>query len=358
MRWPGRSRASPRATRACARPSIVDAGVRQRVHEALPFAFAEDDLSAQADDALAQAARLDALLAADLAAPFDLARGPLWRVRLVRLAADRHVLSIVMHHIVCDGWSLAVFARELEALYSARRRGRPTRCRRCEQYPDYAAGCSSGWPANAAREAAHWRETLAGAPPAAGIADRPPASRRTVLRRRVGAGVDRRGARRGAEGAGRAPRHHPVHDPAGRTGAGAVAPVRTARRGDRLADRRHRGRREVQDQIGFFVNMLALRLDLDGDPDIATLLARTKATVLAAQERSELPFEQVVEQVNPARSLARTPVFQVAFAWAQRYGTGPAVRGADRADARSRAVDGEVRPQPQHDRTGRPPSPA
>ena len=75
----------------------VDADVCQRVHEVLPFAFAEDDLSAQADDAVAQAARLDTVLAADLAAPFDLARGPLWRVRLVRLAADRHVLSIVMH---------------------------------------------------------------------------------------------------------------------------------------------------------------------------------------------------------------------------------------------------------------------
>ena len=89
----------------------MEGAVCQRIHAAPSFPLDEDDLSAlAADDAQAAA---DALLAASLAEPFDLARGPLLRARLIRLAAGRHLLAIVMHHIICDGWSLAVLAREL-----------------------------------------------------------------------------------------------------------------------------------------------------------------------------------------------------------------------------------------------------
>lgn len=294
--------------------AIGDA-VCQRIHDALPFALAEDDLSAHAAGP-AQEARLEALLASDLAAPFDLARGPLWRVRLVRLAADWHVLSIVMHHIVCDGWSLAVLARELETLYSARRRGEPDPLPPLPvQYPDYAVWLQQRLGGERfAREAAYWRDALAGAPP---LLELPTDRRRPAEQSFAGALV-------------------PLSLDAGLT---AALRALGARHGttlfmtllaawalvlSRLSGQHdvvigspiaNRGRREVQDQIGFFVNMLALRLDLDGDPDIAALLARTRATVLAAQEHGELPFEQVVEQVNPTRSLAWTPVFQVAFAW-------------------------------------------
>ena len=77
----------------------------------------------------------------------------------------------------------------------------------------------------------------------------------------------------------------------------------------------NRARAEVEDLIGFFVNTLALRLDLSGDPTVGELLARVKAQTLAAQEHQDLPFEQVVEAANPPRSLAHTPLFQVVLAW-------------------------------------------
>lgn len=294
----------------------VDADVCQRVHEVLPFAFAEDDLSAQADDAVAQAARLEALLAAELAAAFDLARGPLWRVRLVRLAADHHVLSIVMHHIVCDGWSLAVFARELEALYSARRRGEADPLPPLPvQYPDYAAWLQQRLAGERlAREAAHWRETLAGAPP---LLELPTDRRRPAEQSFAGAWVPVSIDAALAAGLRALGARHGATLYMTLLAVWALVLSRLSGQHDVVIGSpvANRGRREVQDQIGFFVNMLALRLDLDGDPDIAALLARTKAAVLAAQEHGELPFEQVVEQVNPARSLAWTPVFQVAFAW-------------------------------------------
>ena len=294
----------------------VDAAVCQRVHEALPFALAEDDLSAPDVDPAARAARLEALLASEAETPFDLARGPLWRARLVRLAADHHVLSIVMHHIVCDGWSLAVFARELEALYSARHRGEPDPLPPLQvQYPDYAAWLQQRLAGDRlAREAAYWREALAGAPP---LLELPTDRRRPAQQSFAGAwaplSIDPAlTARLRALCA-----HHGATLYMLLLAAWALVLSRLSGQHDVVigSPLANRGRREVQDQIGFFVNMLALRLDLDGEPDVATLLARTKAAVLAAQEHGELPFEQVVEQVNPARSLAWSPVFQVAFAW-------------------------------------------
>ena len=77
----------------------------------------------------------------------------------------------------------------------------------------------------------------------------------------------------------------------------------------------NRGRREIESLIGFFVNTLALRIDLSGDPSVAELIARAQRTALAAQDHQDLPFEQVVEIVQPPRSLDRSPLFQVMFAW-------------------------------------------
>src|SRR5439155_8283736 len=77
----------------------------------------------------------------------------------------------------------------------------------------------------------------------------------------------------------------------------------------------NRGRREIEDLIGFFVNTLALRIDLSGEPSVAELIARAQRTAVAAQDHQDLPFEQVVEIVQPPRSLDRSPLFQVLFAW-------------------------------------------
>ena len=292
----------------------VDGAVCQRLHAALPFALDEADFSAlPAEHAQAAA---DAALAASATAPFDLARGPLLRARLIRLARDHHLLTIVIHHIVCDGWSLAVLARELETLYSARRRGEADPLPPLPvQYADYAVWLEQRLSGERlVREAAYWRETLSGAPP---LLELPTDRRRPAEQDFTGAllplTID---AALTAQLRALGARH-------GATlymlllAAWAVVLSRLSGQTDLVIGSpvANRGRRETQDQIGFFVNTLALRLALDDDPTIETLLARTKAVVLAAQEHGELPFEQVVEQVNPARSLAYTPVFQVAFAW-------------------------------------------
>ena len=292
----------------------------QRIDPARPFVLLEHDLRADAPEEAARA--LSALQTEEAATPFDLVAGPLVRGRLIRLADDRHVLLLTMHHIVSDGWSLAVLARELEALYSALARGEADPLPPLPvQYVDFTLWQRQRLAGERLlQEARYWRETLAGAPP---LLELPCDRRRPPMQ-------DFRGALCAIriEPALVAALKH-LGQAHGTTlfmtlfAGWAAVLSRLSGQTDLVVGTpvANRARREVQDLIGFFVNTLAIRFDLSADPDTATLLARTRAQVLAAQEHGELPFEQVVEQLNPERSLSWSPIFQTSFAW---HNTAPA----------------------------------
>ncbi|MDF0733200.1 amino acid adenylation domain-containing protein, partial [Pseudomonas entomophila] len=248
--------------------------------------------------------------------PFDLSRGPLIRARLLRLAEQDHVLTVMMHHIVSDGWSMGVFASELGALYDACVRGEDDGLPRLPiQYADYAVWqrrLLEGEPAR--QQGDYWRAALAGAPECLTLpTDRPrPAKqdyRGEMLEVCLGRDLSR--ALQALS------RRHGVTLYMTLLAGWAALLGRLAGQDDVVVGSplAGRDRREVEALIGLFVNTLALRVDLGDQPCVSTLLERTKAQVLAAQMHHDLPFEQVVELVQPARSLAHSPLFQVMFVW-------------------------------------------
>ncbi len=243
--------------------------------------------------------------------PFELERGRLVRAAVVRLAAERHLALFNLHHIVADGWSMGVLLAELGALYRAALAGEPSPLAPlCIQYADFAVW-QRGWLAGERleRELAHWRRALAGLAPLELPADRPRppvqtfrgGGARTALPAAVAAGLAEVGRRAGATrfvtllaaAAAVLARHAGQDDVAIGT---AVA---------------NRGRAEVEGLIGFFVNTLVLRADCAGDPTFAALLGRVRADALDAFAHQDLPFERIVEELNPRRDASRTPLFQV-----------------------------------------------
>jgi amino acid adenylation domain-containing protein len=299
-----------------------------------PVPLPVDDLSTL-DDRLAEAERR---AAAEAAAPFDLAAGPLLRARLLRLAADDHVFLLTLHHTVCDAWSLEVIFGELAALYRAERGGAPADLPPLPlQYGDYAAWQRGESQAAALHEAmGYWRRTLAGAPPLQLAADRPrPAA------------LSDRGARASldlpaetAEAVRALARHEGATPFAVLLSAFAVLAGRWAREDDVVVGMATAGRarRELEPLAGNFVNLLALRLDLGGDPTARELVGRASAVVAEALDRQEVPFERLVEVVAPERALGRTPLAQVTF-------------GHQDASARALRLDG-VEAEPFRAETG------
>jgi amino acid adenylation domain-containing protein len=264
-------------------------------------------------------AELERLMAEEAGAPFDLERGPLIRGRLIRLAADDHVLLLTMHHIVSDGWSMGVLFRELSALYAAHAQGGDAQLAALPaQYADYAAWQRRRVEGEVLREQAeYWTRTLSGAPERLELpTDRPRPAQRdpagaTVaveLDPELTAGLKALSRRNGTTLfmtllAGWAA-------VLGRLSGQADVVVGTAAA--------NRGRQEIEGLIGFFVNTLAVRVDLSGAPTVAELLGRVKERTLGAQRHQDIPFEQVVERVAPARSLSHSPLFQVMFSWQER----------------------------------------
>ncbi|MEA2695592.1 MAG: hypothetical protein QOJ16_4979, partial [Acidobacteriota bacterium] len=246
--------------------------------------------------------------------PFSLAAGPLWRAGLLRLGPAEHHLLFVLHHIVADGWSLAVLFGELEALYGAFRAGLPSPLAPLPlQYRDFARW-QRGWLAGAElpRQLAYWRERLAGLPPRLDLpADRPrPAVASylggTLLRTLpapLAAALHRLGRESGATlfmtllAAFQAFLY--------RTSGTLDLAVGTA-----VANRAHH---EIEGLIGFFVNTLVLRARVGGELPWADLAGEVRQTTLAAHAHQDLPFEAVVEALAPERQLSHSPLFQVFF---------------------------------------------
>ncbi|WP_245490037.1 non-ribosomal peptide synthetase, partial [Rhizobium ruizarguesonis] len=272
----------------------------------------EHDLRDRPD---AQAALLD-LCQEEARTPFDLAREPLIRGRLIRLADEEHVFLLTQHHIVSDGWSMGVLMRELSSLYRAFEGGEGDPLPPLAiQYPDYAAW-QRQWLSGERlqRQAQYWRDTLSGAPARLALpTDRPRPAQQSF----AGAGVPVIIDQALARGLKRLSRQRGTTLFMAVLAAWAAVLSRLSGQDDIVigvptANRRHR---EIEDLIGFFVNTLAVRIDLSGEPNVSELLERARRAALTAQDHQDLPFEQVVEIVQPPRALDHTPLFQVGLAW-------------------------------------------
>jgi amino acid adenylation domain-containing protein len=247
--------------------------------------------------------------------PFDLARGPLFRGMLLRLGDEEHLLLVSMHHIVSDGWSMGVLSRELTSFYEAFTTGTPGELPDLPiQYSDYAVWQRERLQGERLkRELAYWREQLQGAPPVIGLpTDRPRPSvqssrgaKQSIL---LPAGVSRQlRALSQREG---------VTLFATMLAAFQILLARYAGQDDIVVGSPIAGRTrtETEGLIGFFVNTLALRTDLSGDPTFRELLRRVREVTLGAYAHPDIPFEQLVEELQPERDMSRTPIFQVALA--------------------------------------------
>uniref|UniRef100_UPI000AC1C4AF non-ribosomal peptide synthetase n=1 Tax=Pseudomonas syringae pv. coryli TaxID=317659 RepID=UPI000AC1C4AF len=296
----------------------------QHIHEPAAFALAVHDLRHQPDVEGA----LQHLSALEAAAPFDLEQGPLIRGQLVQVGECEHVLLITLHHIASDGWSLVRFLRELGALYDAFCTGQSDPLPPLPlQYVDYAAW-QRRWIDGAVLQGqlTYWREQLSDAPPLLTLpADRPRPAVQEYTGGRVDFSLD---TALTAELKALAARHD-VTLYMTLLAAWAALLARLSGQEDIVIGSPVAGRTrtELEPLIGFFVNTLALRCRVNGSETLAALLAQVKATTLAALAHQDLPFEQLVEALNPQRSLAHSPLFQTLFAWQEAGGDGLTLPG-------------------------------
>ncbi|KOR39369.1 hypothetical protein ADT25_22665, partial [Xanthomonas oryzae] len=247
---------------------------------------------------------------------FDPACDTLARGRLLRLADDHHVLLITLHHLISDGWSMSLLVRELSALYAAFAHGLPDPLPPLSlQYADiviWQRRWISGEVLQRQRE--FWVEHLHDAPR---VVQLPTDRVRPALPDHGGDAIEiALDAELSAALKALSQRHGTTVFMTMLAAWGVLLARLSGQHqvviGTPIANRY---RSEVEPLIGLFANTQALHIDLRGNPSVAELLAQVRATALAAQDHQDLPFEQVIEALNPVRSLAHHPVFQVMFAW-------------------------------------------
>jgi non-ribosomal peptide synthetase component F len=257
---------------------------------------------------------------------FDLARGPLFRPVLIRLGPDEHDLLIMVHHIVADGWSVNIIARELMALYEAEQTGQSLLLPAPPlQYADFALWQRQQLAGEAFEtERQYWCKQLSGCPT---TLDLPTDHRRSP--RPMAAGASH-------EFALSSPLADRLRELRHREGATPFMTLLAAFKallarytgqddivvGSPVANRGHV---ELESVVGFFANTLVLRTNLEGDPTFRELLARVRETCLGAYAHPDMPFEKLVEELQPERTLGQNPLFQISFTWQE------ATTGADLA---------------------------
>ena len=259
-------------------------------------------------------AEADRVLTEESRRPFDLAAGPLFRSSLLRLSENDHILLLTMHHIVSDGWSAGILYRELRVLYESFSSGKPSPLPKLPvQYADFAV-----WQRNwlkgetLEKQLAYWAKQLEDAPAALELpADRPRPSIQTFCGSKESLTLPKR-LSESLNGLSRsegvtlfmvllAAFQTLLHRYSGQEEIIVGSPIAG------------RNREEIEGLIGFFVNTLIMRANFRGDPTFRRFLGQVKETALGAYAHQDLPFEKLVEDIQPERSLSQTPLFQVMF---------------------------------------------
>ncbi len=277
------------------------------------FSLPCEDLSAL--PAAERRARVQARLEEEIATPFELSKGPLIRMRLLRLQPREHLLLISLHHAVTDGWSRGVFFRELTALYGAYARNEEAVLPPLPiQYADFAQWQRTRFATHGlAEQLAYWRKALAGVPAVLPLpTDRPRPAVQSFNGRVMPAKplpaalVERATAAAKQEGVTLFMLLE------------AAFTVLLARYTGQLdfcvgVPLAGRSRAETEGVIGLFINTLPLRSALSGNPSFRELVKRTRAAAVGAYAHQDIPFEQLIEELQPPRSTGHTPFFQVLF---------------------------------------------
>ncbi|OLR94123.1 MupA/Atu3671 family FMN-dependent luciferase-like monooxygenase [Actinokineospora bangkokensis] len=290
----------------------VDGTPRQFVEPAAPIAIPVRDLSGEPDPAALAAELADA----EARAPFELTGGLKVRPLLLSLGGDEHWFCLTLHHIVCDGWSLGLLDKELSELYRAKLAGgEPDLPALPTQYADFAEWQVEGLTGEPLAEAlGYWRDKLAGAP---ALATLPTDFPRPPQQSHAGAHLDF------------------TVDPAVAEGVAALAKASAATPFAVLlaafsalvhaytgaeeaivgSPAAGRSRPEVAHLVGFFANTVVHRLDLSGQPTFTELVARARDESRATMANQDLPFEKLVEELQPSRDPAHNPLFQLMFSY-------------------------------------------
>jgi amino acid adenylation domain-containing protein len=288
----------------------IDGQPAQIISSEVVLRLSQDDRSHEmlSEDAITQ------LIADEAEQPFDLTGGPLLRARLLRLQAEDHILIVTMHHIVSDGWSRGIFIREMISLYESFSIGRPSPLPALPiQYADFARWqreCLQGEMLESLL--AHWKQVLGGELPVLSLpADKPKppvrsdkgAAKRFIVPKDLVKLLKSLG--------------HQERATLSMTMLAAfkVLLYSYARQEDLIVgiNIANRNRIETEPLIGFFVNQLVVRTDLSGNPSFRELIGRIRETTLKAFTYQDLPFDKLVEELQPERDPGSTPIFKVLF---------------------------------------------
>jgi amino acid adenylation domain-containing protein len=289
----------------------VDGELSQIIHEAMPLKVESTDISRL--DREAREAKTVELATADALKPFNLRTGPLIRCSVIKRGMADSILLLSMHHIVSDGWSMGILARELTTLYQALVMGQRNPLPDLPiQYADFTVWQREAFENKEMEEEfAYWRKKLRDLPVLDLPTDRPRPNTASF-----------RGA---AHPVDLGPEHSQAARELGRPisatpymvlmAAFAVLMARRSNQDDIVIGAPIAGRTqpEIERLIGFFVNSLVFRIDSSGDPSFEEVLVRVRDTCLDAYQHQELPFDRLVEEINPDRDPSRNPLFQVTF---------------------------------------------
>ena len=247
--------------------------------------------------------------------PFDLSVGPLLRVTVIRLDQEDHILQVIMHHVVTDGWSMGVFFRELSGLYNAFCQGESSPLAELPvQYADYALWQRQWLQGEILqKQLEYWKKQLG---ETTGDLQLPTDYPRPALQTFNGARFDFDLDEELSQHLMELSRAENVTLFMTLLTAWNLLLYRYTGQedilvGSPIANRRHK---EIEELIGFFVNTLVFRTDLSGKPTFRQLLQRVRQTALDAYDHQDLPFEQLIQELNPPRDTSRSPLFQVMFA--------------------------------------------